>query len=103
MTFKEYCNRLNIGIESIDIATLSTLIEQIKSRINTNNQILLIGNGGSAANCYHIVGDYTKTFSLINKKINIKCFSDNTCYLSAAANDLDYSQVYEILISRRQY
>ena len=30
-----------------------------------SNKIIILGNGGSAANAIHIAGDYMKTFSLL--------------------------------------
>ena len=87
MKFQEYFNKVNKGISTVEQIKINTLIDELNSRIDTNKQIHLIGNGGSAANCYHIIGDYIKTFTLLNKRINIKCYSDNSCYISAAAND----------------
>ena len=64
-------------------------------------KFFLIGNGGSAANAHHIVGDYSKTFAMISKCINIHSLADNACYITAVSNDLDYSEVFELLINSR--
>ena len=61
----------------------------------------MVGNGGSAANANHIAGDYTKTFSTLGHCININSLADNSCYITAISNDIDYSEVYEILINTR--
>ena len=99
--FAEYGNKLFKSIETIE----ETLIEEIKKelykRMDGQSEIFLIGNGGSAANAYHIAGDYLKTFSILGKRLKINCLSDNGCFLTAASNDLDYSEVYEVLIDTR--
>ena len=61
--------------------------------MNGVGEIIVIGNGGSSANAHHIVGDYTKTFALYNKKLKISSPADNGCYLSAVSNDLDFSKL----------
>ena len=38
---------------------------------------------------------------MLGKSININSLSDNSCYITALSNDLDYSEVYEILINTR--
>ena len=42
-----------------------------------------------------------KSFAFCGKRLKINCLSDNSCYLTAAANDLDYSKIYEILVNSR--
>ena len=60
-----------------------------------------MGNGGSAANAQHIVGDYSKTFALLGKAINIISLSENSCYVTALSNDLDFSEIFEVLVKTR--
>ncbi len=100
-SLKKYGKNLSIAINTINETLVLKLKDEIKSRIDSENNIYLVGNGGSAANAHHIVGDYTKTFSIIGKSININSLSDNSCYLTAVSNDLDYSAIYELLISTR--
>ena len=38
---------------------------------------------------------------MLGKSININSLSDNSCYITALSNDLDYSEVYEVLINTR--
>ena len=64
-------------------------------------EVHVLGNGGSSANAHHIVGDYAKTFALYGTNLKMNCLSDNSCFLTAASNDLDFSEVYELLIGSR--
>ena len=97
----EYGSRLQIALRSIDQSYINFLIEEILKRINGDGEIFVIGNGGSAANGHHIAGDYSKTFSMMGKRIRISCLSDNECFVTAAANDIGYEEIYEVLINTR--
>ena len=92
---------LHKALNTVNQIKLEFLKDEIIKRIDGDGEIHIIGNGGSAANAHHIVGDYMKTFSFCGKRLRINCLSDNACYLTATANDLDYSQVFEILVNSR--
>ncbi len=100
-SLSDYGNYLYKAISSVEQKSIDDLYKEIFLRLNGKGEIYLLGNGGSAANAHHIAGDYSKTFSSIGKKIKITNLSENLCYLTAAANDFDYSIVYEMLINTR--
>ncbi len=100
-SLEDYSSRLQTALCSIDQTFIDILTREILKRINGNGEIFLIGNGGSAANGHHIAGDYSKTFSMMGKRIRINSLSDNECYVTAAANDIGYEEIYEILINTR--
>tara|TARA_B100001115_G_scaffold174973_1_gene160525 strand:- start:40 stop:660 length:621 start_codon:yes stop_codon:yes gene_type:complete len=100
-TLNEYGEKLYKTLLKVDNIYLEKLITEIKSRIEFEGEIFLLGNGGSAANAHHITGDYTKTFSMLGKSIKINCLSDNACYITAAANDIDFSEIYQMLVDTR--
>ena len=89
----EYGERLLEALKTVDMNFLEFLSSEISERMNNKGEIFIVGNGGSAANAHHISGDYLKTFALIGKLIKISCLSDNTCYLTAAANDVELSEI----------
>lgn len=104
MNYKDlahYGDNLNKAIQTVDQKDVDRLYEELFKRLNGQSEIYLVGNGGSAANAHHIAGDYSKTFSTVGKRLKISNLSDNLCYLTAAANDFDYTQIYEILINTR--
>ena len=101
ISFTKYINMLHKALNTVNQIKLEFLKDEIIKRIDGDGEIHIIGNGGSAANAHHIVGDYMKTFSFCGKRLRINCLSDNACYLTATANDLDYSQVFEILVNSR--
>ena len=100
--FKNYIDNLNIALLSlVEENSILELYNHFKNSLNSANEIHIFGNGGSAANAYHIVGDFTKTLALYSQKLKISSISDNGCYLSAASNDLDFSEVFSFLIPNR--
>ncbi len=101
LTIKEYVNKFALSFKNIDEEKLDELKKEMLKRVNTPKQIFIIGNGGSAANANHIAGDYLKTFSLAGMNFKINSLSESTSYLTAASNDVDFSEVYEILINTR--
>lgn len=100
-SIKDYINNFVSSLKNIDEEKIMALKEEFLKRINSSHEIFIIGNGGSAANANHIAGDYLKTFSLSGLSLKISSLSENICYLTAAANDTDFSEVYEILINTR--
>ncbi len=100
-SIKEYVNKFALSFNSINEDKLEELINEMIKIINTQKEVFIIGNGGSAANANHIAGDYLKTFSLAGLSFKISSLSESTSYLTAASNDLDFSEVYEILINTR--
>ena len=96
-----YGDNLLNALKSIENSQIELLYEEISKKVNGLGEIFLIGNGGSAANAHHIAGDYSKTFSILGQCLKISCLSDNGCYLTAAANDTDFSEIYEILVGSR--
>ena len=100
-SFGEYISILFDSLPLIDESQIELLISEIYQRLDGQHSVFLLGNGGSAANAHHVTGDYTKTFALKRQCLRIECLSDNNCFITAAANDIDFSEVYEILIGTK--
>ena len=96
--FENYKISLNKALDTLDQSAIDFLCNEIKKRLDGNSSIHILGNGGSAANASHIVGDYTKTFSFLKSKIRIYNHAENICYLTAASNDLDFNEIYSSLV-----
>ena len=94
----EYSENIIKAIATIDQNNLNKLYQEIKKRINTTKKIFLVGNGGSLANANHISGDYLKSISVLNQKIDISCLGNNSTFLTAASNDISYEDAYSLLV-----
>ena len=96
--FNKYKSSLNKALETINEDNIEILYQEIKQRLDGSSAIHILGNGGSAANASHVVGDFRKTFTFMNLKIKINAQADNIAYLTAASNDLDYNEIYSNLV-----
>lgn len=96
--FKNYISRLKLAADTLDEASINFLYSEIEKRINTNNTIYILGNGGSSANSSHVVGDFTKTLTMLGLKINIVNAAENNCFTTATSNDVDFSEIYSTLV-----
>ena len=96
--FHKYILKINECLKTINEDSLDKCFSEILARVNTSNNIYLLGNGGSQANAHHISGDFIKTFSVAGLKLKISCLADNVCYLTAASNDYSFEDAYSLLV-----
>ena len=96
--FEQYSLELNKSLKNIDRLQLENLEKKLSIAIKESKKIIIMGNGGSAANAIHIAGDYMKTFSLLGLRPKISTPCDNLCFLTAASNDIDYSDSFRIYL-----
>jgi D-sedoheptulose 7-phosphate isomerase len=90
-----YFERLKYVIDSINISQINNLMNLLLNALETNKQIFIIGNGGSASTASHWAGDFNKGLSW-NKEKRFKfiCLNDNIPTMLAYANDISYEYIY---------
>jgi len=76
----------------------------IITAINKNKKIIIIGNGGSAADAQHIAAEFLGRYKLKRKSIPAIALTSNSSTTTAIANDYDFSDVFsrqcESLVSK---
>lgn len=77
-------------IPSIKIAS-ELMVKTLKSR----NKILLIGNGGSAADAQHIAAELTGRYKSERKGLPAIALTTDTSALTAISNDYGYGRVFD--------
>ena len=93
------------------IADLYNLSDEINktanliiTAINKNKKIIIIGNGGSAADAQHIAAEFLGRYKLKRKSIPAIALTSNSSTTTAIANDYDFSDVFsrqcESLVSK---
>ena len=97
-SFSEYSKELSIALDSIEKLNIDKLTLSIKKAILKSYKIIILGNGGSAANATHIAGDYMKTFGMLGYKPNLSTPSDNLCFLTAVSNDSNFNDSFQIYL-----
>lgn len=80
------------------INTINDISHQMIKCFRNNHQVLLCGNGGSAADAQHIAAEFTGRFYLDRQPLNAEALHCNTSYLTAVANDYSYNEVYSRLL-----
>jgi len=63
--------------------------------LQNNNKILLIGNGGSAADAQHIATELTGRYKSERKGLPAIALTTDTSALTAIANDYGYARVFD--------
>jgi len=93
------------------IADLHDLSDEINktanliiTAINKNRKIIIIGNGGSAADAQHIAAEFLGRYKIKRKSIPAIALTSNSSTTTAIANDYDFSDIFsrqcESLVSK---
>lgn len=82
-------------VAGLPVARLKGLVERLLAAYDEGRQVFLLGNGGSASTCSHIVNDFQKCIYLAGGK-TFRCASvtDNVALITAWANDTAYENVF---------
>lgn len=97
-SLSSYSSNIANALALVNDQRIDELYHHFLLTLESGNSIFLFGNGGSHANAHHIVGDYQKSLALLGFSARIFCPSDNCCYLTAASNDIDFSEAYSLTI-----
>jgi D-sedoheptulose 7-phosphate isomerase len=73
---------------------VSTAVDMICSSLAAGGQLLVAGNGGSAADAQHIVAELTGRFLRERQPFRALALHVNTSSLTAIGNDYGYEQVF---------
>lgn len=90
-----YLSDVSRLLGTLPAAQLQGLVERLLSAYDDGRQVFLLGNGGSAATCSHIVNDFQKCIYLAGGR-TFRCMSvtDSVPLITAWANDTDYERVF---------
>jgi len=92
---KNYKQACLAVLDKIPEAEIARLIEVLASAKDEGKQVFLCGNGGSAATASHLATDLGKGASLgREKRFRVLSLTDNMPWITALANDTDYSMVF---------
>lgn len=82
-------------IAELPVDQLKGLVDRLLAAYDEGRQVFLLGNGGSASTCSHMVNDFQKCIYLAGGR-TFKCMSltDNVALITAWANDTAYENVF---------
>ena len=75
-------------------STVSSAVDLIFSSMAAGGQLLIAGNGGSAADAQHIAAELTGRFLLERRPFRALALHTNTSSLTAIGNDYGYEHVF---------
>jgi D-sedoheptulose 7-phosphate isomerase len=95
--FADYAARLHAVLRKADWTPVRLLAEELQDCWSTGRQVILCGNGGSAANAIHLANDYLYAVSKTSGcGLRAHALSANASVLTCLANDEGYDQVYSL-------
>jgi len=75
-------------------ADVSRAVDLIQSSLAAGGQLLIAGNGGSAADAQHIAAELTGRFQRERRPLRALALHSNTSALTAVGNDSGFDQVF---------
>ena len=92
---RDYLSTLNMVHDNLDKKKISQISNLFENTIKKNNNIFVLGNGGSAAVSNHFVCDFNKGLkSIKNKKARFISLTNSIETITAIANDINFSEVF---------
>lgn len=90
-----YLNRLQETIKRLDKNEINQFINMLLEARDTDKQIFIMGNGGSASTASHFCCDFNKGSSYgFAKRFKFICLNDNVPGMMAYANDVSYDEIF---------
>ena len=99
---KKFSNQIETQIELLKILkssqtlllSINKAIESLVNSFNSNKQVLIFGNGGSASDALHITGELVGRFTMERKPLNIICLNSNQSIITAWGNDYNFDTIF---------
>ena len=92
---QEYISHLQGVLEHLSLADVRQSIDLVMEAYQADQQIFIIGNGGSASTASHIANDLSKGTSLPGvRRFRAISLTDNVATMTAWSNDLCYEDVF---------
>lgn len=93
--FENSLKGLTKAVRESDVATVShTIAKVVAAALKAGNKILLIGNGGSAADAQHIAAEIVGRYKLERPAWAAMALTTDTSALTAISNDYGFDQVF---------
>jgi D-sedoheptulose 7-phosphate isomerase len=89
-----YLKNLAQLITTIDSDKISQLLSDILATTRSNNKVIFMGNGGSAATASHFANDLCALKKVGENHISVLSLCDNTPLITAIANDSGFENIF---------
>ena len=93
---RESCEIINLMIEDEKLINVINLtVQKIINSLKKGNKVITAGNGGSASDSQHFVGELVSRFNFDRPGLNAISLNTNTTNLTAIANDYGYENLFK--------
>ena len=93
-SFDRHCQVMGLVSEQLSLA-IADSVEVIVSALQTGHKILLMGNGGSAADAQHFAAELVGRFKAERRALPVIPLVDNVATLTAVSNDYGFDKVFK--------
>lgn len=94
-TSNHYLKRLEEVIRRIDTERMDKAVSLIYEAWQSNHQIIVFGNGGSALTAQHYVTDWNKSiYHAVQKPFLGRCLVENIGLITAYSNDISFNDIF---------
>ena len=76
-------------------SNLEKIVDIICNAIENNKKVLIMGNGGSAADAQHFAGEFINKFLMERKPLPAMSLATDTSVLTCIGNDYDFNEVFK--------
>ncbi len=91
----DYLSAHKRAIDSIPADAVARCAALLRDALHADRQILVCGNGGSAANASHFVTDLGKGSSdALGRRFRVLSLNDNVSWVTAIGNDYAYEDIF---------
>ena len=93
--FHEYVNDLHQTLDQIPLSVIQQMVDVLLDARLSDNQVFVMGNGGSATTASHFVADLAKNTRVPGlSHFRVIGLADNIASITAYANDEGYERVF---------
>lgn len=94
-TFDEYLVEHNMALQTFaKLCDLDAIAQVIANALSKGKTVYTFGNGGSASEASHFVGELIGRFEMERAPYKAVCLNSDTAIMTAIANDYGYDQVF---------
>jgi len=93
---QEYIDGLKNCLEELSTDNIEEMANTILAAYKEGKRVFIMGNGGSATTALHFARDLQVGTAVEGKpRVRVTCLTDNVTLITALANDIDYSCIFE--------
>jgi D-sedoheptulose 7-phosphate isomerase len=81
-------------ITNLNIEKITQAADIITKALTNGKKLLLCGNGGSAADCQHVAGEFVNRFLFNHAPLPAIALTTDTSVLTAIGNDSDFDKIF---------